>query len=121
MTKDIKILIADDSAFMRKVLKDTLESAGFSNFVECGDGKECLEKCASEKPGLVLLDIIMPEVDGMEVLKKIGKVVRVIVISAVGQEKIIEEAKELGALGYIVKPFNKKLVVDEMNRVLSNS
>lgn len=121
MDKNIKVLIADDSAFMRKVLKDTLESAGFSNFIECGDGKECLEKYELEKPGLVLLDIIMPEVDGMEVLKKIGKIAKVVVISAVGQEKMIEEAKELGALGYIVKPFDKKPVVDEINRVLSNS
>ncbi|MDA2921771.1 response regulator [Patescibacteria group bacterium AH-259-L07] len=119
MDKNIKILIADDSAFMRKVLKDILAGAGFSKFVECGDGKECLAKYEAEKPGLVLLDIIMPVVDGMEVLKKIGTAVKVLVISAVGQDKIIEETKQHGAVGYIVKPFDRKKVIDEITKVLS--
>lgn len=118
MNKDIKILIADDSAFMRKVLQGILEGMGFSHFIECGNGKECLEKCKSAKPDLILLDIIMPEVDGMEVLKKIGKTIKVLIISAVGQEGIIKEAKENGALGFIVKPFDNKKVVAEIEKVL---
>jgi two-component system, chemotaxis family, chemotaxis protein CheY len=118
MDKKNKILIADDSSFMRKILKDILQTEGFIDFIECGNGKECLEKYDSEKPDLVLLDLIMPEVDGLEVLKKIGKDAKVLVISAVGQEKILEEARNFGAKGCIIKPFDNKQVVLEVNRIL---
>jgi two-component system chemotaxis response regulator CheY len=118
MDKNIKILIADDSAFMRKVLKDVLEGAGFSQFVECGNGKECVDKYEAEKPGLVLLDIIMPEMSGIEVLKKIGSTATVIIISAIGQNEMMEDAKKSGAKGYIIKPFDRKRVIEEIGRVL---
>lgn len=108
----MKILIADDSQFMRKVLKDILLEAGYADICECVDGNECLAKYESEKPDLILLDIIMPEVDGIEVLKKIGATAKIIVISAVGQEKMINEAKKLGALDYIVKPFDNEKVLE---------
>ena len=114
----MKILIADDSQFMRKVLKDFLHDAGYTDTLECADGKECMAKYASEKPDLVLLDIIMPEADGIEVLKKIGKEAKVIVISAVGQEKMVEEAKSLGALDYIVKPFDNDKVLEAVKKAL---
>ena len=114
----MKILIADDSQFMRKVLKDILQDAGYTYLVECADGKECMAKYASEKPDLILLDIIMPEVDGIAVLKEIGKVAKILVISAVGQEKMVEEAKNLGALDYIVKPFDNNKVLEAVRAVL---
>ena len=115
----MKILIADDSQFMRKVLKDLLHDAGYIDLVECADGKECLAKYTSEKPDLVLLDIIMPEVDGIEVLKMIDKTAKVVVISAVGQEKMVEEAKKLGALDYIVKPFDNAQVLEAVKKALA--
>lgn len=118
MKKTAKILIADDSSFMRKVLKDILAEAGFENFIECEDGKECLEKYKSEKPDLILLDIIMPGLDGIEVIKQIGKEAKIIVISAVGQEKMIEEAKSYGAKDYIVKPFDKEDVIAKVKKVI---
>ena len=114
----MKILIADDSQFMRKVLKDILHGAGYADTIECADGKECLTKYAEGKPDLVLLDIIMPEVDGIEVLKKIGKEAKIIVISAVGQEKMVEEAKGLGALDYIVKPFDNNQVLETVKKAI---
>jgi len=113
----MKILIADDSKFMRGVLKDIVGSEG-NEAIEAENGKEALEKYDKEKPDLVLLDIIMPEVDGMEVLKKIGKSAKVIVISAVGQEKMVEDAKGLGALDYIVKPFDNKKVLEVIKKVI---
>lgn len=113
----MKILIADDSIFMRNVLKDILAKVGHE-LIDAENGKEALEKYDSEKPDLVLLDIIMPEVDGIEVLKKIGKTAKVIVISAVGQEKMVEEAKSLGALDYIVKPFDNEKVLEAVKNVL---
>lgn len=118
MDKNTKILIADDSAFMRKIVKDILEGMGFSNFVEAENGKQAIEKFNTEKPDLVLLDVIMPEMDGVETLKQIGKKTKVIMVSAIGQDSIIKDAKESGAVGYIVKPFEKDKVVSEIEKVL---
>ena len=118
MNKRAKILIADDSEFMRKVLMGILEDSGFQEIVECSDGRDCLDKYEAESPDLVLLDIIMPVMDGMEVIKKIGKKVNVIIISAIGQEKIMEEARLYGALGYVVKPFDKEQVIGEISKIL---
>lgn len=118
MNTAAKVLLCDDSAFMRKVLKDILTQAGLTNFVEAENGREAIDKFRSEKPDLVLLDIIMPEIDGIAVLKEIGKEAKVIVVSAVGQDQMIEEAKQFGALGYIVKPFEKDKVMEEVKKVL---
>lgn len=115
----MKILIADDSQFMRGILKDIVTSQGYE-FVEAENGKVALEQYEKEKPDLVLLDIIMPEVDGIEVLKKIGNKAKVIVISAVGQDKMVEEAKDLGAVDYIVKPFDDKKVMETIKKVISS-
>ena len=115
----MKILIADDSQFMRHILKDMLNAAGYMDTVECADGNECLARFNAEKPDLVLLDIIMPDLDGIEVLKKIGKSAKVVVISAVGQEKMIDQAKSLGALDYIVKPFDNVKVIEVVKKILA--
>lgn len=118
MDQYAKIMIVDDSSFMRQVLKDILTAAGFVRFVEVDSGQECLERFSAEKPDIVLLDIIMPEMNGLEVLKTIGAKTKVVVISAVGQEKVIEEAKRRGALDYIVKPFDEKDVAAKITKVL---
>jgi two-component system, chemotaxis family, chemotaxis protein CheY len=113
-----KILIVDDSQFMRGILMDMLAAEGHE-IVEAQNGKEALEKFESAKPDLVLLDIIMPEVDGIEVLKKIGQEAKVLVISAVGQEKMVTEAKALGALNFIVKPFENEKVLEIIKAAIS--
>lgn len=114
-----KILIADDSQFMRKVLSDILNKNGFTDIVEAADGSEAIVKFGSDKPDLVLLDIIMPNIDGMAVLKDIvPRGAKAIVVSAVGQDEMIAQAKTLGALGYIVKPFEEKQVVEEVSKAL---
>lgn len=113
-----KVLIADDSVFMRKVLKEILTEGGITNFLEAENGKDAVEKYKSERPGLILLDIVMPEMDGLEVLKQIGKEANVLVISAVGQEKMIDEAMHNGAKGYIVKPFDKEKVLEEIKKAI---
>ena len=119
-----KILIADDSLFMRKVLKDILSKKSEYEIVEANSGANTEQQFKKEKPDLVLLDIIMPdgEEEGIRVLKEIKKVdheTKVIMISAVGQEAIIEECKRLGARDYIVKPFDEKLVVNTVKKYLS--
>jgi len=118
MNKEARILLVDDSAFMRNVLKNILQTAGLENFVEASDGDEAIAKFNSDKPDLVLLDIIMPNKGGIEVLEEIGDQGKFIVISAVGQDTIIKEAKEKGASGYIVKPFDNAKVVAEVEKVL---
>lgn len=117
--KNVKILLADDSAFMRNVLKNILQNEGYENFVEAHDGNDALEKISSEKPDLVLLDLIMPEKGGIEILKEVGKFKKVLVISAIGQETVIKEAKDFGALGFIVKPFDNKQVIEEVTKALA--
>jgi two-component system, chemotaxis family, chemotaxis protein CheY len=114
-----KILVADDSAFMRKILIDLLTEAGFSNFVEAADGNEVLEKFASEKPDLITLDLVMPGIDGVEVLKRVGAQANILVVSAVGQETMIEEAKQNGAKDYMTKPFEKEQVLEKVGALLA--
>ena len=115
-----RVLIVDDSEFMRMVLKNILKEQGYQ-IIETSDGSEAIEQFKVEKPDLVLLDIIMPKKDGVAVLgslKQINSGVNVIMITAVGQEQIVEECEKLGAKGYIVKPFDEKQVLDAVKKVL---
>ncbi len=117
-----KILIVDDSLFMRMTLRNNL--IGEYEIVEADSGAEALEQFQKEKPDLVLLDIVMPqgEEEGIRVLKEIMKnhpQAQIVMITAVGQEAIIEECKKLGAKDYIVKPFDEKLVNETVEKYLS--
>jgi two-component system, chemotaxis family, chemotaxis protein CheY len=108
-----KILIADDSMFMRKVLTDILGASYTIVYAETG--KNAVDQYQKEKPDLVLLDIVMPEGDteGVSVLRQIKKQdpnAQVVMITAVGQDNIIAECKELGVEDYIVKPFDESKV-----------
>ncbi|MBU1674129.1 response regulator [Patescibacteria group bacterium] len=121
MTK--KILIADDSLFMRTILKDILLTEEKYEIAEAQNGKEAELQFKKEKPDLTLLDIIMPdgEEEGLKVLKKIKKLspgAKVIMVSAVGQDSIIAECKKAGAADYIVKPFNKDKVIETVKKYL---
>ena len=119
-----KILIADDSLFMRKILKNTLSGEKEYEIVEADSGAKTLEQFKKEKPDLTLLDIIMPEGEEeglrvLETLKKSDPQTRVIMITAVGQDAIIKKCKKLGATDYIVKPFDEKQVVKTVEKCLS--
>ena len=116
-----KILIADDSLFMRRILKDILSDK--YTIVEAESGSKAEQQFKEEKPDLILLDIIMPEgeEEGIRVLQKIGKSnpkAKVVMISAVGQDSIIEECKKLGAVDYIVKPFDREEVINTVQKYL---
>ena len=119
MLTEKKLLIVDDSAFMRKVLRDIFESAGYMQFLEAGNGREAIEKFRSDAPDFIFLDVIMPDMNGMDVLREIGQEAKIIVISAVGQKDMIEEAKQLGALDYIVKPFDREQVLQKAEKYLA--
>ena len=116
----MKILIVDDSAFMRTILKDLIPGSKWagSDIVEASDGNEAVAKCQNQKPDLVLLDIVMPGKDGIQVLKEIGYTQpSVVIVSSIGQENVIEQAKSLGAKDYIVKPFDPKLVIEALDKL----
>ena len=117
------ILIVDDAAFMRGSLKYIVESAGHSVVGMAKDGQEALKLCRKLKPDIVTLDILMSRMDGLSALgaiKKENSGTRVIMVSALGQEEKQKEAYELGALGYIRKPFKQTEIVDEIRRVLGS-
>ncbi len=113
-----KILIVDDAAFMRSVIRGILEKGGYGDFCEAEDGDTAFERYKEYLPDLTILDITMPRQDGIETLKQImGYDPRALVVmcSAIGQEPQIVRAVDLGAKDYIVKPFmpaNMLRVVD---------
>ena len=116
-----KILLSDDSAFMRKILTNILNKEGYKDIIETVDGVEAVEKYKAEKPALVLLDIIMERKDGMQTLKEImayDKKAKVVMVSAVGQEQMVKEAIKSGAQDFIVKPFDSKKVIDTVKKIL---
>lgn len=117
----MKIFVVDDSMFMRDLLSGILKDSGFNDIEQYKDGVDCINALNTTKPDLILLDIIMPEMNGIDVLKKIGNNMKVLVISAVGQEDFIQEALHLGALGYIVKPFEKSDVIDHVKKALGTT
>lgn len=116
-----KVLIVDDTAFMRKLLRNILFSAGLDVAGEAENGKEAVELFKQHKPDLVTMDIIMPEMNGIEALKKIKSIepnAKVIMCTAVGQEQMVKAAIKLGAKGYIIKPFQAPKVIEEVKKVL---
>ena len=115
----VKILIADDSALMRSILRGILESNGYKVIGEACNGKEAIKKYKELKPDMVILDITMKECDGLKALGKIMKSdpsARVIMCSAMGQQCNILEAIKLGAKDFIVKPFQKDRVIEAIKK-----
>ena len=116
-----KILIVDDAAFMRMMVKDNLKKAGYSDFLEAGDGEDAINKYTENRPDLFLLDITMPIKDGIQALQAIKEInpdAKVVMCSAMGQEGMVVEAIKLGALDFIVKPFKPDRLVQTVRTVL---
>ncbi|MBN1346014.1 MAG: response regulator [Phycisphaerae bacterium] len=116
-----RVLVVDDSAFMRKMLKDILVGTGCDVVAEAADGAEAVSKYRELRPDLVTLDMIMPVKGGLEALTEIRELdpdAHVIVISAVEQRQPLMEALKHGAADYIVKPFERDRVEEAVRRVL---
>ncbi|MDE7244910.1 MAG: response regulator [Oscillospiraceae bacterium] len=116
-----KILLVDDAAFMRKVIKDTLTKAGYSDLYEAVDGADAVDKYNSIKPDLVLMDITMPNMDGLEALKAIRAAdgsANVVMCSAMGQETMVIDAIRSGAKDFIVKPFKGERVLKTVTSIV---
>ncbi|MCR5624760.1 MAG: response regulator [Lachnospiraceae bacterium] len=115
------ILIVDDAAFMRMMIKDILTKGGFNVVGEAENGLTAIKKYSELKPDLVTLDITMPEMDGIHALKEIKQIdqdARVIMCSAMGQQAMVIEAIQSGARDFIVKPFQVDRVLEAVRKAL---
>lgn len=116
-----RILIVDDAAFMRMMIKDILSKNGYEIVGEAENGSRALEKYMELEPDVVLMDITMPEVDGITALKNIRKEdseAKVIMCSAMGQQAMVIEAIHAGAKDFIVKPFQPDRVVEAVKKAI---
>lgn len=116
-----RILIVDDSFYMRTMLKNMLTDAGYDVVGEAANGQQAIEMAAATRPDLITLDVILPDNTGLDVLKGIRQdqpEVRIVMCSAVGQEVIVNEALESGAVAYIVKPFSEEKVLEIVSSAL---
>lgn len=113
-----KLMIVDDASFMRVSIKKMLESHDYEVVAEASNGLECVEKFAAAQPDIVTMDITMPEMNGIEALKELKKIdpgIKVVMVSAMGQEALIREAVMSGAASFIVKPFQKDKLVEVLD------
>jgi len=115
------VLVCDDAAFMRMMIKDTLIKNGYDVAGEAENGRKAIEKYRTLSPNLVLLDITMPEMDGLEALKEILRIdanAKVIMCSTMGQQVMRDECLLLGAKGFIVKPFRTDDLLAAVKKVI---
>lgn len=117
-----RIMVVDDAAFMRMTLKKMLEAHGHEMVAEAENGLDAIKKFMEVKPDITLLDITMPEMNGVQALEGIKKVdpdARVIMVSAMGQQSMVAQAIQFGAKDFIVKPFEESRLLAAVDRVLS--
>ncbi len=115
------ILVCDDAAFMRMMIKDILTKNGYNVVGEAENGARAVEQYNALKPDLVLMDITMPEMDGIQALKKIRSTdagAKVIMCSAMGQQAMVIESIQSGAKDFIVKPFQADRVIEAVKKVV---
>jgi two-component system chemotaxis response regulator CheY len=116
-----RILIVDDAAFMRMMIRDILSKNGYDVCGEANDGQQAIEKFKELRPDLITMDITMPEMDGINALKEIKKIepnAKVIMCSAMGQQAMVIDAIQAGAKDFIVKPFQADRVIEAIKKTL---
>jgi two-component system chemotaxis response regulator CheY len=115
------VLVVDDAIFMRTMIADILESAGFEIVGEASSGVEAVERYKELEPDLVTMDIVMPDMGGIDAVREIMKVdpnARILIVSAMGQQGLVVEAIQAGARDFVVKPFQPSRVLEAVQRVL---
>lgn len=116
-----KVLIVDDAAFMRMMIKDILEKNGFEVVGEANNGLKAVELYKKESPDVVTMDITMPDMDGIEAVKQIKAFdpnAKVIMCSAMGQQSMVMDAIRAGAKDFIVKPFQAERVLEAIKKAI---
>jgi len=117
-----KVLIVDDAAFMRMMLRDILAKNGFEVVGEADNGKVAVQMYNELKPDVVTMDITMPEMDGIAAVKEIKTAdpnAKIVMVSAMGQQAMVIEAIRSGAADFIVKPFQPDRVLEALGKALS--
>ena len=117
----VRILVVDDAAFMRMMVKDILSKNGYEVVGEAENGLKAVEKWQELKPDLTTMDITMPEMDGISAVKAIKKLdpgAKVIMCSAMGQQAMVVEAIQAGARDFIVKPFQPDRVLEAVRKAV---
>ncbi len=117
------ILVVDDAAFMRMMIRDILAEEGYS-IHEAVNGRDAVDKYSECRPDLVTLDITMPEMNGLDALRAIrasDSGARVLMVTAMGQQKMIVEALEAGAMDFLVKPFQPAKVLETVKKCLQSA
>ena len=115
------VLICDDAIFMRTMLKDILKQAGFEVVGEAQTGKEAVQFYQQLRPDLVTMDIVMPDMGGIDAVRAIVKDdanAKILMCSAMGQQALVLEAIQAGARDFVVKPFQPSRVLEAVQRVL---
>ena len=113
------VLIVDDSLYMRTLIKDALETGGYSIVGQAANGEDAIDLAFELQPDFITLDNILPDMIGTDILKvykEEGLRSKIIMISAVGQESVVNEGLRLGAKAYIVKPFSNGQLVDALDK-----
>ncbi|MCH7709497.1 MAG: response regulator [Myxococcales bacterium] len=116
-----RILVADDAAFMRQMIREIVEAEGHEVVAEASDGVEAVDQFKAHHPDLVTMDIVMPRRSGIDAVKgilELDSTACVVMCSALGQETLVTEALQAGARDFIVKPFKPDSVVKTVNKVL---
>ena len=117
------VLVVDDSMYMRTLIKDALITAGYNVVGEAENGESAIDQAMELKPDLITLDNILPDMIGTDILRVVKQEEelksKVIMISAVGQESVIQEGMSIGAEAYIVKPFTSEQLVEEADKAFS--
>ena len=117
-----RVLIVDDAAFMRMMIKDILEKNGYDVVAEANNGIKAVEMYKREKPDVVTMDITMPDMDGIEAVKAIREFdpsAKIIMCSAMGQQSMVMDAIRAGAKDFVVKPFQPDRVLEAMSKISS--
>ncbi len=116
------VLICDDAIFMRTMLADILQQAGYDVVGDAATGKEAVEKYKQLRPDIVTMDIVMPDMGGIDAVRQITEFdphARVLMCSAMGQQALVVEAIQAGAKDFVVKPFQPSRVLEAVQRVLA--
>jgi two-component system, chemotaxis family, chemotaxis protein CheY len=116
------VLVCDDAIFMRTMISDILSQAGFEIVGEAESGLQAVEKYKALKPDLVTMDIVMPDMGGIEAVREICKgdpEAKILMCSAMGQQALVVEAIQAGAKDFVVKPFQPSRVLEAVQRVLA--
>jgi len=118
------ILIVDDSLYMRTMINEALVGAGFNVVGQAGNGEAAIDMALELRPDLITLDNILPDMIGTDILRVLKQEEKldskVIMISAVGQESVIQEGLQLGASDYIVKPFTSEGLIESVKKALQD-